>query len=136
MEILPDQEEEDSTSSAMLSDKFTNIKNSNSEENDNGDQSDRALERAESTRESSSCTGLPPMSNNGQGFPSAPRKAFHAKATTPMDSAMKNTSENYSTHHSNTTIIPAKPSPTQSTLSDQPCHSGRERKVPACDDDS
>ena len=32
-----------------------------------------------------------------------------------MDSAMKNMSENYSTHHSNATIIPTKPSPTQST---------------------
>ena len=76
------------------------------------------------------------MSNNGQECPSAPRKGFQAKSTTPMDSATKNTSENYSTHHSNTMIIPAKPSPTQSTLSDQPCYSGRERKAPVCDDDS
>ena len=45
-------------------------------------------------------------------------------------------SENYSTHHSNATIIPAKLSSTQSTLSDQPRHSGRERKVPICDDNS
>ena len=104
MEVLPDQEE-DSTSSAMLSDEFTEIKNSNSKEDNNGDQPDRALERAESTRESSSCTGLPPMSNNGQERPSALKKALHTKPTTLMNSATKNMSKNYSTHHSNTTII-------------------------------
>ena len=49
---------------------------------------------------------------------------------------MKNMLENYSTHNSNTTIIPAKPSQTQSTLSNQPHHSGRKRKVPVHDDDS
>ena len=136
MEILPGQEEEDSTSSTTLLDKLTEPKNGDSEEEDNGEQPDRALEREEPTRESSSYTGSQSMSNNGQKGPSELRKGSQAKLTTPPDSVTKNMLENYSTHHSNATIIPAKPSSTQSTLSDQPRHSGRERKAPIHDDDS
>ena len=64
MKILPDQEEEDITSSATLSDKLTELKNGNSKQDNDGEQPDRALEREEPTRESSSCTGLQSMSNN------------------------------------------------------------------------
>ena len=50
MEVLPDQEEENSTSSAMLSDKLTEAKDGDSKEENDGEQPDRALERGELTR--------------------------------------------------------------------------------------
>ena len=94
MEILPDQEE-GSTLSAMSSDKSTEPKDGDREEDDDGEQLDGV-----------------------QNGPSKSRKDSQAKSIIPPDSATKNMSENYSTHHSNATTIPAKPNSTQSTLSD------------------